>query len=164
MELFVLEYLQSQYFWTTVAFLVLLGVMAKFVVPAVLGVLDARAAQIAADLDAAAHDRAQAEGALTAYSAQLADARKEAAELITRARADAEAMAAERIRQVEAELARKTEEARKSLESAKAAALHAVQTEMTAIAIAVAEKVLAQTVDAKTAAKLTDDVLAKGLH
>lgn len=164
MELFVLEYLQSQYFWTTVAFLVLLGVMSKYVVPAVLGVLDARAARIAADLDAAARDREQAEGALAAYTTQLAQARKEAAELVTRARADAEAMAAERIRQVDADIARKTEDARKSIESAKQAALHAVQTEMTAIAIAVAEKVLAQTVDAKVAGKLVDEALTKGLH
>lgn len=164
MELFVLDYLQSQYFWTTVAFVVLLGVMWKFVVPAVLGVLDARAAQIAGDLDAAALSRKDAEGHLAEYTAQLAQAKKDAAELVSRARAEAEALAAERTKQVEADLARKQDEARKSIAAARDEALRAVQAEMADIAVKVAEKLLEQNVDAKVAAKLTDAALAKGLN
>lgn len=164
MELFILEYLHSQYFWTTVAFLILLGVMQKFVVPAVLGVLDARAAQIASDLDAAERGRLQAEGTLAEYSAQLAQARKESAEIVSKARAEAEAMANERIKQVEADLARKTDEARKSIEAARAEALRSVQNDVAEIAVQVAQKLLDSTVDAKLAVTLTDKAMAKGLN
>ena len=164
MELFVLDYLHSQYFWTTVAFLILLGVMWRFVVPAVLGVLDARAAQIAGDLDAAERSRVQAEGTLAEYAAQLAQAKKEAAELVSRARAESEALANERIRHVEAELARKADEARKSIEAARDEALRSVQKDVAEIAVLVAEKLLEASVDAKVAAQLTDKALAKGIQ
>lgn len=164
MELFVLSYLQSQYFWTTLAFVVLLGVMWRFVVPAVLAMLDARATQIARDLDAAERGRTEAEGVLAAYSEQLAAAKKEAGEIVSRARAEAEALAAERTRQVEADLARKAEEARKSIAAAKDEAMRGVQSEVTEIALDVARKLLEQTVDAKMAAKLTDAALAKQLN
>lgn len=164
MELFVLDYLHSQYFWTTVAFLILLGVMWRFVVPAVLGVLDARAAQIAGDLDAAERGRLQAEGTLAEYAAQLAQAKKEAAELVSRARAESEALANERIKQVEADLARKAEEARKSIDAARDEALRSVQKDVAEIAVQVAQKLLDSTVDAKLAASLTDKAMAKGLN
>lgn len=164
MELFVLEYLHSQYFWTTVAFLILLGVMTKFVVPAVLGVLDARAAKIAADLDAAERGRVQAEGTLAEYAAQLAQAKKEAGEIVSRARAESEALANERIKQVEADLARKADDARKSIEAAREEAMRNVQKDIAEIAVQVASKLLDQSVDAKVAANLTDKALAKGLN
>lgn len=164
MELFIVDYLHSQYFWTTFAFLILLGVMYKFVVPSVLAVLDARAAQIAADLDAAERGRLQAEGTLAEYAAQLAQAKKEAGEIISRARAESEALANERTKQVEADLARKADEARKSIEAARAEALRGVQQEIADIAVQVASKLIDQTVDAKVAASLTDKALAKGLN
>lgn len=164
MELFVLEYLHSQYFWTTVAFLILLGVMTKFVVPAVLGVLDARAAKIAADLDAAERGRVQAEGTLAEYAAQLAQAKKEAGEIVSRARAESEALANERIKQVEADLARKADDARKSIEAAREEAMRNVQKDIAEIAVQVASQLLDQSVDAKVAANLTDKALAKGLN
>ncbi|NBX86679.1 MAG: ATP synthase F0 subunit B [Proteobacteria bacterium] len=164
MELFSVTYLESQYFWTTVAFLVLLGVMAKFVVPAVLAVLDARAAKIAADLDAAAQSRSVAEGALADYNAKLVAARKEAAEMVSRSRAEAEALASERIKQVEADLARKAEEARASIAAAKAEALQAVRAEVAELAVQVAEKLLVQSVDEKAAKALTDKALAGKLN
>jgi F-type H+-transporting ATPase subunit b len=164
MELFVLEYLHSQYFWTTVAFLILLGVMSKFVVPSVLGVLDARAAKIAADLDAAERGRLQAEGTLAEYAAQLAQAKKEAAEIVSRARAESEALANERTKQVEADLARKAEDARKSIEAARDEAMRNVQKDIAEIAVQVANKLLEASVDSKVAASLTDKALAKGLN
>jgi F-type H+-transporting ATPase subunit b len=164
MELFIVTYLQSQYFWTTVAFLILLGVMWRFVVPAVLATLDARAAKIAADLDAAERGRLQAEGTLAEYAAQLAQAKKDAGEIVSKARAEAEALANERIKQVEADLSRKADEARKSIEAAKAEALRGVQKEIADIAIQVASKLIDGTVDAKIAATLTDKALGKGIN
>lgn len=162
MELFVLSYLESQYFWTTVAFLILLGVMARFVVPAVLATLDARAAKIAADLDAAARDRGQAEHVLADYAAKLAQARKEAGEIVSRARAEAEALANERIAQVDAELSRKAEEAHKALNAAKDEALRAIQAEVADMTVAIAEKLLHASVDPKMAKKLADEAIRKG--
>ncbi|MBI1308816.1 MAG: F0F1 ATP synthase subunit B [Proteobacteria bacterium] len=164
MQLFVMTYLESQYFWTTVAFLILLGVMWKFVVPAVLATLDARAAKIAGDLDAAERSRLDAEGVLADYNAKLTQAKKEAGEIVSRARAEAEALAQERIHQVESDLARKADEARKSIAAAKAEALGAVRAEVAEMVVQVSEKVLKGSVDAKAAKKLTDEALRKELN
>lgn len=164
MELLSTEFLHSQEFWTAVAFAVLLGVMAKFVVPAVAAVLDARAAQIKGDLDAATKQRAEAESILADYQAQLAKARKEAGEIVSKARADAEALAAERVKQAEADIGRKAEEARKSIEAAKHQALRDVQAEVAGVAVQVAETLLSEKLDAKQAAKLTDAALKRGLN
>jgi F-type H+-transporting ATPase subunit b len=167
MELFVLSYLTSQYFYTSVAFLVMLGVIWRYVVPAVLAVLDARAAQIASDLDAAASQRGEAAAQLASYNAQMGDARKEAMEIISRARAEAEALTKTRIAAVEADLARQAEEARQTLEAAKQEALRAVQAEVAKLAVQVAEKLLQQSLQAgetKLAQELTTRALAKGLN
>jgi F-type H+-transporting ATPase subunit b len=164
MELFVLEFLHSQIFWTTVAFLVLLGILGKFVIPAVTGVLDARIAKISGDLNSAKSDREQAAGLLTDYEAKLAQARKEAGEIVTKARGEAEALASQRLKDVEAEIAHKAEEARKSIAGARAEALRDIQAEVALLTVQVAEKILEQSVDAKLASKLTDEALKRGLN
>jgi F-type H+-transporting ATPase subunit b len=164
LELFNLSYLQSQYFWTTLAFLVLLGIMARFVVPAVNAVLDARAAQIKADLDKASQEWAQAERVLAEYQAQMKKARAEAAEVISTARAEAEALAKQRLADVEAELGRKAEHARLSIEAARQQALREVQAEVAKLTVKVAEKLLQTSVDDKTARRLTDEALRRGIQ
>lgn len=162
MELFVLSYLQSQYFWTATAFLLLLVVMTRVVVPAVLTTLDARAAKIAGDLDAARSTREQAEASLADYLTKITVAKKEAAELLSQARAEAEALAKARLAQADDELARKTEIAKQQIEASQAEALRAVRAEVAKMAVTVAEKLVGQTVDAKVATQLTDKALAKG--
>lgn len=162
MELFVLSYLQSQYFWTATAFLLLLVVMTRVVVPAVLATLDARAAKIASDLDAARTTREQAEASLADYTTKIAAAKKEAAELLSQARAEAEALAKARLAQADEELARKTELAKQQIDASKAEALRAVRAEVAKMAVTVAEKLVGQAVDAKVATQLTDKALAQG--
>lgn len=162
MELFILSYLQSQYFWTTAAFVLLLVVITRVVVPAVTAVLDARAAQIQNDLETARNTRTEAEASLADYNAKIAAARKEASELMTKARAEAEALAKTRLQQIDEELARKTEIAKQQITASKAEAMREVRADVAKLAISVAETLLNKTVDAKLAAELTDKALVKG--
>ena len=162
MELFVLSYLQSQYFWTTAAFLLLLAIITRVVVPAVTAVLDARASQIQNDLESARNMRAEAEASLADYSAKIAAARKEAADMLSQSRAEAEALAKTRMQQVEDELARKTELAKQQIEASKAEALREVRADVAKMVITVTESLLEKSVDAKVASELTDKALKKG--
>ena len=164
MELFGFDYLHSQYFWTTVAFIVLLGIMWRMVIPTVTSVLDARAGKIAGDIAGAEEARAEAAKILADYQAQLAAARKEASEVVSTARAEAEALVTTRIAQAEAEISRKTEEARKAIAAAEAESLRSVRQSVADFAVQVAEKVLTTSVDAKLAAKITDEELKKALN
>lgn len=164
MELFATEFLHSQVFWTGVAFAVLLGVMAKFVVPAVDAVLAARASQIRADLDAANKARAEAEKVFAEYSEQMAKAKKEAAQIVSQARAEAEALANDRIKKAEQELAHKAEMARQSIETAKEQAIKDVRDDVAALSLSIAESLVHDKVDAKLATKLTDAALKRGMN
>lgn len=164
MELFATEFLHSQVFWTGTAFFILLGVMAKFVVPAVDAVLAARAAQIKGDLDAAAYERGEATKLLAGYQDQMAKAQKAAAEMVSQARAEADALATARIKQVEADLARKAEEARKTIDAARAQALRDVEDAVAKLAVDIAEKLVSERMDAKLAGKLTEKALKAGLN
>lgn len=163
MDLFVLDYLHSQYFWTGLAFLILLGIISKFVLPAINAVLDARAHQVKTDLTAAETARTEGQAVLAEYQAQLALARKESADVVSRARSEAEAMAKTRIAEVEAELTRKAEEARQHIAAAKQEALRDVQRDVAELALAAAEKLLQRQLDSAGARQLTDEILKRGL-
>jgi F-type H+-transporting ATPase subunit b len=164
MELFGTQFLLSQYFWVTVSFVVLMALISRMVLPAVNAVLDARAGKIASDLQAAEAARTEAAAMLAEYQAQIAGARKEAAEVVSKARAEAEALATARVAAADAEITRKTEEARKAIAAAEAESIRSVRGSVADLAIHVAEKLIAETVDAKLAAKITDEELKKQLN
>lgn len=153
MELFDTTFLHSQLFWTSLSFGILMLGMAKFVVPAIAGVLDERAAQVKANLDAAKQQQEEAERVLAEYQKQLNDARTEATTLVADARAQAEALTAERMTKLEADIAKRAASAAASIEQAKAKAMQEVQAEVAQLAVAVAEKALTGLVDAKGAEK-----------
>lgn len=159
MELFATEFLHSQLFWTAVSFTILLLMMAKFVVPALTKVLDARALQISDDLASAEEHRVQAEKLLADYEAKLNKAKQEAAGIVTDARNEAQDLINGRTAELEAELKRKADKAAQSIETAKQNALKEVQAEVAQLTVQLAEKLIGDTVDAKKAQTLTDKAL-----
>lgn len=78
----------SQIFWLIICFAILYVVMSKVIVPTLGGTIEARAAKIQGDLDAAAKARDEAKAALAHYEKSIADARAEA-QAANRAAADA---------------------------------------------------------------------------
>lgn len=78
----------SQVFWLIVCFAILYLVMSRVVMPTLGGTIEARAAKIQGDLDAAAKARDEAKAALAHYEKSIADARAEA-QAANRAAADA---------------------------------------------------------------------------
>lgn len=164
MELFVTDFLASQYFWLTVAFVVILAVVQRTIVPAFLAVLDARATAIKADLDAATQQRLEAEKVLADYVAQLAQARTEAAHVVSTARAEAEALATRRLVEVEADIARKVEDARKQIAAQREEALHDLQADVSKVVMQATQKLLEATVDTKLAKDITAKTLSQTLN
>lgn len=163
MALFDTTFLASQLFWTALSFLVLLGVMWKYVVPAVTSVLDERAERIRLDLAKAEEMRNDAQNLLEQYEASLATARKESAEIVAAAKQQADAMWAQKTLKLENELKQRADEAAAQLETAKQKAMKDLQSEVSKLVVAVSEKVLRETVDGKKAEALTTKAL-KDLH
>ena len=157
-------FLADTLFWTGISFAILLAVVWKYATPGILGKLDERAARIREDLDRANLLRNEAQQALAKYETQLKSARKEAHDILATAKSEAEKLVAARTADLDRDLARRSEEARVSIEQAKAAALREVRSEIASLAMAAAEKILTAEVDAKKASQLTDEALSELKH
>ena len=135
--------------WTTFVFLALLGILWKFAWGPILGALQAREDGIQKTLDRASHERSEAAKLLEEHRQQMADARRQAQQMIAEGKE-----AGERVRQDIEEKARAEgdamiERARESIEREKDAALDELRKESVDLALAAAAKLLQASLDDK---------------
>ncbi|MCA1908939.1 MAG: F0F1 ATP synthase subunit B, partial [Magnetospirillum sp.] len=123
--------------------------------------LDARAAKIKARLDEAARLREEAQEMLATYQRKQRDAMKEAEEIIAHAKAEAERLAAQAAKDLDASLKRREAQAMDRIAQAEAAALREVQNVAVEVAVSAARQVLASSITADQAAKLVDGAIAE---
>ena len=148
-------------FWVAVAFFILMGVFAYLGVHrTVLTTLDHRRDRIKAELDDARRIKEEAAKVLEQNKARRASAEREAAEIITGARAEAERIASEAKTKMEDFVARRTRTAENKIALAEAQALADVRAAAADAAIAAASTILSQSVKGEVA----DDLLAKGIQ
>ena len=146
--------------WVAIAFVILMGVFAWLGVHrTVLTALDHRAQRIKAELDDARRLKEEAAKLLADYQARRASAEREAQEIVTNARAEAERVAAEAKTRMEDFVARRTKTAENKIALAEAQALADVRAAAAEAAVAAASTVLSQSVKGSVA----DDLLAKGI-
>jgi F-type H+-transporting ATPase subunit b len=146
--------------WVAIAFVILMAVFAWLGVHrTVLTALDHRAQRIKAELDDARRLKDEAAKLLADYQARRASAEREAQEIVTNARAEAERVAAEAKTRMEDFVARRTKTAENKIALAEAQALADVRAAAAEAAVAAASTVLSQSVKGPVA----DDLLAKGI-
>ena len=146
--------------WVAIAFIILMGVFVWLGVHrTVLTALDHRAQRIKAELDDAKRLKEDAAKLLADYQARRASAEREAQEIVTNARAEAERIAAEAKTRMEDFVARRTKTAENKIALAEAQALADVRAAAAEAAVAAASTVLSQSVKGPVA----DDLLAKGI-
>lgn len=148
-------------FWVGVAFFLVAGLAFKPVFRALGAGLDARAAKIKARLDEAARLREEAQEMLATYQRKQRDAMKEAEEIIAHAKAEAERLAQQAAKDLDASLKRREAQAMDRITQAEAAALREVQNVAVEVAISAARDVLASSISADQAAKLVDKAIAE---
>jgi F-type H+-transporting ATPase subunit b len=153
--------LSNTNFVVLIAFLIFLGILVYFKVPAIIGgMLDKRAAQIRADLDEARALREEAQSLLASFQRKQDEVKGQAERIVVHARQEAE-QAAE---VAKADLARTIERRLKAAEdqiaSSEAAALREVKDRAAAIAVAAAGDIIARSLSAKDAGRLIDDAIA----
>ena len=147
--------------WVAVAFVILMGVFFWLGVHrTVLTALDHRAQRIKAELDDARRLKDEAAKLLADYQARRASAEREAQEIITNARAEAERIAAEARTRMEDFVVRRTKTAENKIALAEAQALADVRAAAADTAVAAAEKILA----AATKGKVAENLLAQGIE
>jgi F-type H+-transporting ATPase subunit b len=146
--------------WVAIAFIILMGVFAWLGVHRrVLTALDHRAERIKAELDDARRIKDEAAKVLAEYKARRASAEREAADIVTNARAEAERIAADAKAKMEDFVARRTKTAESKIALAEAQALADVRAAAAEAAVAAASTILSQSVKGQVA----DDLLAKGI-
>jgi F-type H+-transporting ATPase subunit b len=146
--------------WVAVAFVILMCVFAYFGIhKTIVKALDSRSARIKAELDDARKLRDEAAALLADYKKRHATAEREAQDIITSAKEEAERIAVEARVKMEDFVARRTKTAESKIALAEAQALADVRAAAADAAVSAASTILSQTVKGSVA----DDLLNKGI-
>lgn len=139
-------------FWVMIAFLLFMGIIFYYRVPALLaGALDKRADVIRTELDEARRLREEAQALLADYQRKSREAEEEAKVIVEQAKREAEALAAETRKALAEQVERRTKVAEEKIARAEAQAVSEVRASAVDVAIAAAEKILKERASGETA-------------
>lgn len=149
--------LRNTDFIVLIGFLLFLGILAYFKVPAILSkMLDARADRIRAELDEAKALREEAQTLLASYERKQKDVQEQAERIVETAKRDAEQAAEQAKADIQNSVARRLAAAEEQIASARAAAVKDVRDEAVVVAVAAAREMLASQMDADRQNALID--------
>jgi F-type H+-transporting ATPase subunit b len=147
-------------FWVLVAFLLFVGLLMYYGVPALVGkALDARADAIRKELDDARKLREDAQSLLADYQKKSREAESEARSIIDAAKREAEAMAIESRKALAESLERRSKLAEDKISRAETQAVSEVRASAVGAAMAAAEKLLKARVPGATGDALIGDAI-----
>ncbi|MET3450200.1 MULTISPECIES: F0F1 ATP synthase subunit B [Curtobacterium] len=138
--------------WSLVAFIVILLVFWRVIIPRITKMLDERTEAIEGGIKKAEAAQEQAAAALDEYNKQLAEARAEASRIREQARADANAIGNELREQAQADAARIAANAQAQIEAERQSALQSLRSEVGTLALDLASGVIGESLkdDAKS--------------
>jgi F-type H+-transporting ATPase subunit b len=155
-----MEFFQEPENWVAVCFVIFVGVIIYVGAhKKLIDALDHRADRIKSELEEASRLREEAAKLLADYQRKQAQAEREAAAIVSDARAEAERIAAETRSKMEEFVARRTKLAETKISQAEAQALADVRAAAADAAVAAAETILRDTAKGKVA----DDLIAQGI-
>lgn len=158
---------QSPEIWVALAFVIFVALVFNRARQTILSTLDARAARIRNELDEAQRLREEAQTLLASYQRRQRDALKEAENIITHAREEAQRLREHAAAELEASLKRREQQAVDKIASAEASAVQEVRNLVVDIAMNATREVLATRLDEKQSSRLIDDAiktLPQNLH
>lgn len=144
-----------------VSFLVLFGVLAKFAFPPITKMLDKRSDTIRESLEASEATRIEAERLLEEYKVQMTEARQEAARVIEQGRKIAETMKTEIMAKANEDAQALLVKAREGIQAEKKAAIAELQASVADLSVAVAGKLIGETLSTADHAKLIERYVAE---
>ncbi|TVR56145.1 MAG: ATP synthase F0 subunit B [Gemmatimonadales bacterium] len=128
--------------WTIATFLVVLFVLGKFAWGPILGALDAREKGIKDSIDAATQLRQEAKESLEEHRRQLADARRQAQEIVAEGRSAADRLRRDIEEKAREEAERILERTRQEIRRERDVAIEQIRTEAVDLALAAAARIL----------------------
>ncbi|WP_128514454.1 F0F1 ATP synthase subunit B [Tabrizicola thermarum] len=154
--------LQNTNFVVLIAFLCFIGLLVYMKVPAkITGMLDARASAIKAELDEARALREEAKSILATYERRQKEVQEQADRIVSAAKDEAMAAAAQAKEDLKASIARRLAAATEQIASAEANAIRQVREQAVAVAVAAAGDVLSRQMTAEAASASIDEAIAQ---
>ena len=144
-----------------IAFLILMFVLNKFAWPMIIKTLDERAENIEGSLKRAEQAKVDAETVLADYKAKLADAHKEAAQIVEAGRKAGEAARQEVIAKANEDATAITTRAQSAIEAEKRAATAELEAKVADFSVEIAGKLIGEKLSADADAKLIDQYLSQ---
>jgi F-type H+-transporting ATPase subunit b len=149
----------STFFIQIVAFLVLYLLLSKFAFGPLLGMMEKRRQMVKDQLQTADNNRKQAEQLLEEQKQALQQARKEAYEIIEQAKQTSSKQADEIIVAARAETNRLKDEALQDIENEKNKAVAALRSQVSAMSVMIASKIIEKQIDEKSQQELVEHYL-----
>ena len=154
--------LQNTNFVVLIAFIAFVALLVYLKVPAKLtGMLDARAAVIKSELDEARALREEAKSILATYERRQKEVQEQAERIVSSARDEAMAAAAQAKADLKTSIARRLAAATDQIASAEAGAIRQVREQAVTVAIAAAGDLLAKQMTADAASASIDAAIAQ---
>ena len=144
-------------FWVAVAFVVFVVLVFKPIKGALIGGLDAKIAEIRREVEEAEKLREEAQSLLANYQRQQRQAIQDAEAIVARAKEEAERHRAEADEAMKDMVRRQEEQAREKIAQAEAAAIQEVRSMSVELAMAAAEKLLADRLAGDEGSRLIDN-------
>ncbi len=155
-------------FVVLIAFIVFIGVLVYFKVPAMLvGMLDKRAETISSEIDEAKALQEDAKKLLAEYERKQKEVQDQAARIVAQAKEEAQQAANQAKEDLKASIARRMQAAEDQIASAEGAAVKAVRDQAISVAVLAAQDVIAKQMTASDANALIDaaiDTVETKLH
>jgi F-type H+-transporting ATPase subunit b len=142
--------------WLLIALAILVAVVWKPVNRTIFGALDGHAAKVRAELDGAKRLREEAQSLLAEHKRQLASGQDQARAISEHARREAERQAERHRAELEASLARRTDQALGRIAQEEARAIQDVRNQAATLAIGTTRRLLAERIDGDRAQILVD--------
>ena len=146
-------------FWTLVTFGIAALILRRVAWGPIVARVDEREKAIQASIDAAKHERTEAEKLLGEQKASIAEARREAAEMVRKNAEDVERLRADLLSKARAQAEELKADAKRSIEDEKTKAVAEVKGVAADLAIQIAEKLLGEHLDADKQRKLAQQYL-----
>ncbi len=144
-----------------VGFLLFIALLFYFKVPAMIaGMLDARANRIREQLEEARQAREEAQSLVANFERKHQDVQREADEIVSRAKAEANAAAEQAQKDLQESIARKLKAAEERIAQAEASATREVRNASAAAAIAAAREAIGGGLSDSSAGTMIDDGIA----
>lgn len=148
-------------FWTIVTFIVVAFILKKTAWKPIVAMLDERERTIREAIEGAKREREEAAKLLAEQKTAIAEARREAAELIRKNQAEVEAARQEALAQAKKEAEALLANARRTIEEERARAIADIRSHAVELAILAAGKLLETNLDDAKQRQLAEDFLRK---